>query len=236
VDVPSIGAVKSLFGLLISSMKAIGAGNKAEIRSIKNLTDRKLAEIQRTHKLFMSLMRRLSEAAMKAHDAIPDTEKTLRVLEQELKGVTRERRKQQDDRRKHYEEANVYAAGSFEEHGVFNKVPDDIALALQQFMQAFVEYFSSDAVYQHNLGNTIRFVEETSYELKAMMKSNRPERDLESGDGSRLINSAKNRLKTLKEMVDVGLRMSEDRWAKVTNAYFRLNRAFMEHGLIATRK
>jgi hypothetical protein len=131
-----LGLIKSLAGVLAK----IAGGGRAEVKSLKILTERKFSEIEKTHAMFIKLLTKLNQSARSCQDKL-DTSRTipgaLSQFRRALEPMVQERQKLMHKRREQYEEARAYARFGFEEKGLLKRVPDDVSTQLASLSTIF---------------------------------------------------------------------------------------------------
>jgi hypothetical protein len=132
LDATAAQSAIGVFRLLLSAASKVGPG-KREVGSLHKLANKKIAEMRKTHALFVRLMRILCKAAEKCADDIrrgKNFDVALTKLSGEIAKVRDLRIESKPKRMEQYSEAKAYQTMSVQDRGILKKIPDELALQL----------------------------------------------------------------------------------------------------------
>jgi hypothetical protein len=148
-----------LFGTLCRALsEAILGGRTRRARALKALADRKFAELEQTHGLFIQLLEQLHKTTISAVEKLSvtdDVDAVLKTILDDIDAVEQTRRMGIDTRVHHYVEAKVYATKALTDVGVLKILDDELAASLVNVMSAYTRYFQVDSEYAHELGHAL---------------------------------------------------------------------------------
>jgi hypothetical protein len=151
------------FSTLFELGKWIREQKSAEVRSLKELADKKFSELDYTHSQFFEMLlklRKTAQAATARLDQTDDIETVIREVKNEVEFVADLRRETAGKRRASYEEASVYTRNSLRPVGVFANIPGQVSSDLRQFMEAYCQYFErEDLYYRHDVAHVLTIVQ-----------------------------------------------------------------------------
>ncbi|MFI5011390.1 MAG: hypothetical protein ACHQAY_03490 [Hyphomicrobiales bacterium] len=214
-----------LIQLLMRLSNFIQVGRRAEVKSLKQLADEKFGEIDKTHQVFVRLLRQLRKTTATALERLERTDNTheaVKQLEKTTKAIQAVRLGAADRRREQYEEAKVYEENMVSSAGILVKIPPEVAVQLMTFMASFCTYFELEGIYNHELKRALVHAEAVvdRYRNAIERKAGGSEKETLRRDLSEILTQTRG--------ADDFLRAG---WASIAMSYHRLNLRFREYGL-----
>jgi hypothetical protein len=218
------GAAMGFIHAMYNIIKNIKIDNRDDIIAMKELVDEKYQQLKKIHKHFDNLIRALNSAVTTAHrdlDANQHIVDVLKTLRASLEEVHTTRSSGRVQRRSMYEEAHVYAEQSFQERGIFVKIPGNIAASLTLFMSNYCSYFEREGEYFHDLDGVMKSIEKNLEKLEKFYIKQQKEIEIE-----RLHLT----LKGLESECLKGVDRIWDKWPVFARAYYTFTVVLREHG------
>jgi hypothetical protein len=216
--------------LLLSAAEQLAAGRKKEVRSLKALGDRKMAEIEATHKLFIQELHKLKAATDEGAERLIKSKSkrtALKQLKLKIQKIEKSRETKANERMMKYVEARVYSKNTIQEKGALKRIPDDIASQLQHFMRSYCVYFEADNVYNHSLRRAVRYsldyVDDLLNDPDILAKER--EKNIHRVDFDKS-------LRDLSFHIFAWIDISEQLWPRIADEYYKLSLVFREHGVV----
>ncbi len=206
--------------------KKLVSGRDTRTKAIRALADRKFAEIEATNKLFVSLLTELNGAARECLMEMRSgtlSKASVSRFETVVRRVVETREEGRVLRRSEYAEARAFRDG-FMETGILTKLPPEVSRQLSTFMGRYVDFFTMDGQYRHELDHATRSAKEIVFDLRAARKASK-------GESNSEVKHIKDQLASLYDATDGYLNKSLLRWPEIAGEYHKLAKLFAEHDL-----
>jgi hypothetical protein len=230
---PTVLTAKAGFVKLLSAIAArLESGGSREARSLKQLADRKLAELERTHEFFLGTIETLKQ---EVKSSIPKTGRSgggqgeLAKLERAIDAARKSRYEESETRRAQFEEAKVYARQEAAERGILVTVPGAIYILIRAFMESYCNYFRSESMYSHELNRILRHGDNVLEQLRNEQPKGNISKSMRRKEFVHV-------LRTLVHRCDLSQQALRAGWVSVSSAYHLLNARFREQGLVDSER
>jgi hypothetical protein len=236
---------------------AFSSNKEPRLDSVFRLAHRKFGELERSHKLFLSIAGKLENSLKNIQpdlDAATSKEAMaheVKRIEEAIHEAARKRNTLREKRRELYEEAKVYVEDVSFDKTVLTTVPTDITNKLKFFMAEYCKYFERENEYHHSISNTLDAGATMLAKIKGLLSSNRQPEDFfrvySSGDDERTKQEfakdggpGMSDFEAIRHIFAIyllgfdGGSSDREHWARVSNAYYQLNGSLLEYGVVQT--
>jgi hypothetical protein len=202
----------------------VQGGRKRRARALKGLADKKLAQLEATHNLFIRLLTELERVARNASEQLSRSDDTDSVRDAFAETVTKielVRAEGKESRINDFYEALTFASKTMEDRGFLVTLDVGAAERLRALMSSYAEYFRVDNVYMHELGRAL-------LNTRTSTVVNRI-RDKRVDFGKIDLEHAASETE---EVARLAIEASREKWKIVTTKYHELNYYLLEQGLV----